>query len=383
MLADKLEVREHTLYGFRCRGLFAAETIKAGEVVWSYKEGTEILRTYNKHHIDALPDSSAKSNIITYSYMLDDDLFGSTPTPEEDPSYFFNHSCAPNCWYSGDNCIVAMRDINRDEHVVYDYAMTETEGSLHAGLECRCGAGREGGKEGRGEEGMTCRGVLRFDDWRRASWAERYSGHARMARGEGGMVEGGEGGGKEKGLFLTAAMRKGEVVLVFAGKVVGMEGLLAAGRRNMELSLQINDTLWQIPSTRGPETSDFVNHSCDANSGMEDSTTVVAIRDMRAGEEVTIDYATVNSGINTSEGDNFQCRCQAKGCRGTVTSRDWMLPDVQEKYWPYFPPFVRRLILSQAATASGRAGGSEGGREGWRGETKGMIPSSMSVVELS
>ena len=41
--------------------------------------------------------------------------------------------------------------------------------------------------------------------------------------------------------------------------------------------------------------------------GMEDSTTVVAIRDMVAGEEVTIDYATVNSGINTSEGDNFQC----------------------------------------------------------------------------
>jgi len=157
-----------------------------------------------------------------------------------------------------------MRDINRDEHVVYDYAMTETEGSLHAGLECRCGAGREGGKEGRGEEGMTCRGVLRFDDWRRASWAERYSGHVTSyvqrkmeenswhdtrvvlrfkkganGAGEGGMVEGGEGGGKEKGLFLTAAMRKGEVVLVFAGKVVGMEGLLAAGRRNMELSLQV------------------------------------------------------------------------------------------------------------------------------------------------
>jgi SET domain-containing protein len=41
---------------------------------------------------------------------------------------------------------------------------------------------------------------------------------------------------------------------------------------------------------------------------MEDSTTVVAIRDIAAGEEITIDYATVNSGLNTSEGDNFECR---------------------------------------------------------------------------
>lgn len=41
---------------------------------------------------------------------------------------------------------------------------------------------------------------------------------------------------------------------------------------------------------------------------MEDSTTVVALRDIAAGEEVTIDYGTVNSGANTSSADNFSCR---------------------------------------------------------------------------
>jgi len=30
----------------------------------------------------SLPFSPAKENILTYSYMLDDDLFGSTPTPD-------------------------------------------------------------------------------------------------------------------------------------------------------------------------------------------------------------------------------------------------------------------------------------------------------------
>ncbi|EWM28994.1 nuclear protein set [Nannochloropsis gaditana] len=95
---------------------------------------------------------------------------------------------------------------------------------------------------------------------------------------------------------------------------------------------------------------------------MADSTSVIAIRNIAAGEEITIDYATVNSGLNTSEGDNFTCRCQARDCRGLVTSRDWMLPKVQEKYWPHFPPFVRRLILSQAPRPGSvrRNGGASG-----------------------
>lgn len=104
----------------------------------------------------------------------------------------------------------------------------------------------------------------------------------------------------------------------------------------------MNDNLWQIPASNGPETCDFVNHCCEANSGqffcpsvrpsvllthchrfdptlfylcihtymtgMEDSTTVVAIRDIPAGDEITIDYGTVNSGVLTEESDNFSCR---------------------------------------------------------------------------
>ena len=41
---------------------------------------------------------------------------------------------------------------------------------------------------------------------------------------------------------------------------------------------------------------------------MEDSTTVVAIKDIPAGDEITIDYGTVNSGVLTEESDNFSCR---------------------------------------------------------------------------
>ena len=41
------------------------------------------------------------------------------------------------------------------------------------------------------------------------------------------------------GLFATAPLRKGELVLVFTGKVVPLPDFVAAGERSMELSLQV------------------------------------------------------------------------------------------------------------------------------------------------
>jgi hypothetical protein len=41
------------------------------------------------------------------------------------------------------------------------------------------------------------------------------------------------------GLFATAPLRKGDLVLVFTGKVVPLPDLVASGDRSMELSLQV------------------------------------------------------------------------------------------------------------------------------------------------
>lgn len=48
-------------------------------------------------------------------------------------------------------------------------------------------------------------------------------------------------------------------------------------------------------------------------------------------------------------------RCQAPACRGTVTSLDWQLPAIQQRYWPHFPPFVKRLILEAQHMDGGNA----------------------------
>ena len=62
------------------------------------------------------------------------------------------------------------------------------------------------------------------------------------------------------------------------------------------------------PNTWAPQ-----NHSCEANTGYV-GLNVVALRDIRPGEELTLDYAAL---IN-EEGEPFDCRCGAVSCRGRV-----------------------------------------------------------------
>ncbi|CAM9339825.1 unnamed protein product, partial [Phaeothamnion confervicola] len=62
---------------------------------------------------------------------------------------------------------------------------------------------------------------------------------------------------------------------------------------------------------------------------MLDSVTAVTLRDIPPEQELTIDYATVNSGFMQQPSDNFQCTCGAADCRGNVTSGDWRDPKVR------------------------------------------------------
>jgi hypothetical protein len=50
------------------------------------------------------------------------------------------------------------------------------------------------------------------------------------------------------------------------------------------------------------------------------------MRDIRAGEELTTDYA-----LFFDHDQTMQCRCGTPSCRGTVSGRDWQRPDLQRR----------------------------------------------------
>jgi uncharacterized protein len=57
-----------------------------------------------------------------------------------------------------------------------------------------------------------------------------------------------------------------------------------------------------------------VNHSCEPNVGMGGNVVLVSMRDIAAGEELTIDYAL----FLADPGFAMDCRCRTPACRGVV-----------------------------------------------------------------
>ena len=93
--------------------------------------------------------------------QIEEGLFIVQPEPLEQSDYF-NHSCSPNAGFSGQIALVAMRDIEVDEEVCFDYAMCD--GSPYDEFICSCGT-------------HTCRGNITGEDWKRPDLRERYTGY--------------------------------------------------------------------------------------------------------------------------------------------------------------------------------------------------------------
>ena len=75
-----------------------------------------------------------------------------------------------------------------------------------------------------------------------------------------------------------------------------------------------------------------VNHSCEPNVGIGGNVLLVAMRDIAAGEELTIDYALFLG----DPGFAMECRSATAACRGTVTGTDWLRAGVRERYRGWF-----------------------------------------------
>jgi hypothetical protein len=122
---------------------------------------------------------------------------------------------------------------------------------------------------------------------------------------------------------------------------------LPEGRRRY--AVQIDDDHYLVTPLLGLGAADLVNHSCDPTARLAGADTLVARRDLAAGEEVTYDYAT--SDANPHLG--FDCCCGAADCRGRVTGDDWRDPQLQARYRGAFSPYLAHRI------GDGRARGAD------------------------
>lgn len=145
-------------------------------------------------------------------------------------------------------------------------------------------------------------------------------------------------GTAEKFVVCTDDIYPGELVVIFGGVIISLSEMNLLPESEKKMTMQIDDSLFSYSKIR--HDSDYINHSCNPNLGFKDSFTLISMRNISAGEEVTFDYAMCDS----EPFDEFICNCGSIACRGKVTGNDWSRPDLQNKYVGWFSPYLQRRI---------------------------------------
>lgn len=95
----------------------------------------------------------------------------------------------------------------------------------------------------------------------------------------------------------------------------------------------------------------YVNHSCAPNAGFKGQIFMVAMQPIRAGEEITCDYAMVmHANPQSTTFFNMECQCGHPNCRKLITEDDWQQPDLQRRYDGYFQWYLQEKINARKMT---------------------------------
>ncbi len=142
-----------------------------------------------------------------------------------------------------------------------------------------------------------------------------------------------------KGLFATLDIKKGELI----GYVKGDIKFQLNKNKNKKVSVAnpnwvgLSENTWI--DTLKPFV--FINHSCNPSAGIKGRVSVCALRNIKVGEEVTIDYAITEVDILWE----MTCNCNEKNCRKVITSIQSLPHKTFQKYLPYIPTCFQRIYL--------------------------------------
>ena len=144
------------------------------------------------------------------------------------------------------------------------------------------------------------------------------------------------------GLFAKESIPKGTRLIAFGGYMIPIDIFVTLPKHIQEHPFQVADDLvfGQI-AVHELNDADFLNHSCEPNAGFSGQAFVVAMRDIKPGEELTIDYAMCTSSPVLRD---IECLCASTSCRKVTRHDDWMRKDLQKKYRGFFQPYLEEKI---------------------------------------
>ena len=142
-----------------------------------------------------------------------------------------------------------------------------------------------------------------------------------------------------RGVFATKDLPGGAFIVSMKGRLVRREYRKRGDYEGEENFVPVALNWWVDP--RPPLR--YINHSCDPNTGFKSPRRVYALRNIKKGEEITLDYST----IEYFEPWDMPCSCGSKNCRKIIRSIEHLPPRTFRTYFPYIPLFLRRFYLNR------------------------------------
>ena len=111
------------------------------------------------------------------------------------------------------------------------------------------------------------------------------------------------------GVILSKDIKAGETIFLFLGEEIT---ITTNEWFRLPNALQVGYVKWIVP--RPNSVGNYLNHSCTPTAGVRGKNRIVAINNMRQGDEVTIDYALSESHPLW----HMRCKCKSRNCRRIV-----------------------------------------------------------------
>lgn len=134
-----------------------------------------------------------------------------------------------------------------------------------------------------------------------------------------------------KGVFAKEKIKKGELVASFDGRIYSWRSKLWT-QDLYDHAIQFEEKRWR--DSNG--IARLINHSCDANCGIKNLFDIVALREIKVGEEITWDYEMTED----HPWWRMKCKCKSKDCRVEIGAHKNMPLKTRKKYKGYISKWL-------------------------------------------
>lgn len=152
------------------------------------------------------------------------------------------------------------------------------------------------------------------------------------------------------GTFAGGPIKKGETLIVQAGRMISDSDFEDPALVPYAYHcFQVERDVYICPIELKSESIDGVfkvNHSCNPSCGFNGQVSLVSMRDISQGEEITYDYSMTDVGSKEQGWVDMACLCGSKNCRKMITGNDWRLEELQQRYKCYFSKYIQDLMSS-------------------------------------